>query len=794
MKRKEKFKIGLLCGGPSLERGISLNSARSVMDHLSAEKIEIHPFYFDAQKNAYKISKAQLYSNTPSDFDFKLKHTATPLRERRLIEFLRSVDIVFPVIHGKFGEDGKIQRFLEKHNIPFVGSSFESCKNAFDKFKANSFITSKGFFTLPSAVLKIYAKDHRETIERFFKENKIKRAVVKPAAGGSSIGVFSVSTSKEALEKANLLFSKRMDTRVVLEEFAEGIEFTVIIMENFFGIPVALPPTEIETDYTKHQIFDFRKKYLPTRQVTWHCPPRFDKEVIEKIQAQAEQLFAFFKMNDFGRFDGWVLPDGNIWFCDFNPVSGMEQNSFLFQQASRIGMTHNDILSHIVKRASIRNNIFFPNNVNKKNGKRKKIKVLMGGDNSERQVSLMSGTNVWLKLRHSKKYQPEPYLLRGGKSVWRLPYHLCLNHTVEEIEENCKSYQKAKEKLLEFEERARLRLRLPEKKEDEEFFDPQKMNLEEFTEGSRFVFIALHGGPGEDGTLQKTLRKKRINFNGPDEKVSALCMDKHKTSLFIEKLKIKGVKSIPGKAANTKKVLRLKNSDVKNFWRKTKKELGADTLIVKPRADGCTTGIVHLYSLKDFRKYLELLKEKVPFVSKATFRGQLDIIEMPTETPLELLFEKFIETDVLRVKKNKLKYRYRTGWIEITAGVLQENKKIKAFNPSITISEGEVLTVEEKFQGGTGVNITPPPEDIVKKSILASVKRRIEKLAKEIGIQGYSRIDAFLNIKSGEMKIIEINTLPGLTPSTVLYQQALAENPPIFPNELLEKLIENKGF
>src|SRR3990167_8725779 len=80
------MKLGLLCGGPSLERGISLNSARSVLDHLGDASIEIVPIYFDHEKEAYRISTAKLYSNTPSDFDFKLKQTATPLNESALIK------------------------------------------------------------------------------------------------------------------------------------------------------------------------------------------------------------------------------------------------------------------------------------------------------------------------------------------------------------------------------------------------------------------------------------------------------------------------------------------------------------------------------------------------------------------------------------------------------------------------------------------------------------------------------------------------------------------------------------
>ncbi len=791
-KKFAKFKMGILCGGPSLEKGISLNSARSIMDHLLSEETEVFPIYFDGKKRAYRISKAQLYSNTPSDFDFKLKRFSDPLGEKELVKFLSSLDMIFPVMHGPFGEDGKIQRILEKNDLPFVGSGEKACKEAFDKFKASKLLESNGFFTLPSVVLGIYKNDHKEIIDDFFYKYGIERAVVKPANGGSSIGVFSVTTPEEALEKVKILFSKRMDTRVVIEPFAEGIEFTVIILENRFGLPVALPPTEIETDYTENQIFDFRKKYLPTRQVKWHCPPRFNRKTIETIQIQAEQIFSMFRMRDFGRFDGWVLNDGNIWFCDFNPVSGMEQNSFLFQQAAMVGMTHNDVLDHIVKSACRRRGVRAPKKDKSKSSQKRRVNIIMGGDNSERQVSLMSGTNVWLKLRRSKKYDPLPFLQDDKGNIWKMPYNLCLNHTVEEIRENCEKYELAKRKLGDFEERSRLRLGLLEKKKGYEFFEPSKISLQKLLKQPGFFFIALHGGDGENGSLQGLLDKNNVRYNGPGVRVSRLCMDKWKTARFIENSRTRGVYSIPGRIVDTRELLELSNSRKRDLWKKLKKDLGASTLIVKPSSDGCSSGIVHLYSANDLHAYSNFLKKRTSFIPKKTFKNQLNDIEMPTEIPEKVIFEKFIKTDILRVRANELHHKRKTGWIEVTIGVLKKGKKIKALNPSVTVVENEVLTVEKKFQGGTGVNITPPPEEIVPFDVVKKAKRRAERIAREMGMEGYSRIDAFMNVKNGNLIIIEINTLPGLTPSTVLYHQALAENPPIFPLELLEFLIESK--
>lgn len=786
------IKIALLCGGPSLERGISLNSTRSVLDHLSGEEIEIVPIYFDAKKNAYHLSRAQLYSNTPSDFDFKLKQTAAPLNKNALIKLLKSVDLAFPVMHGPFGEDGKIQSLLEKHRIPFVGSGSGACKQAFDKFISNELIKSYGFFTLPSQVLKIYHEDHADIIGKFFNDHQVERAIVKPATGGSSIGVFSVTNPEDALERAKHLFSKRMDTRVVIEPFAKGTEFTIIILENRFGLPVALPPTEIETDYTENQIFDFRKKYLPTRQVIWHCPPRFTDEIIEKIEAQAEQLFALFNMHDFARFDGWVLPDGNIWFCDFNPISGMEQNSFLFQQASRVGMTHREMLKQIINSACRRYHLpLISSKTEETITPKKKIPILFGGNTSERQVSLMSGTNVWLKLRNSKKYHPQPFLLDPQGNVWQLPYHLALNHTVEEIIENCKQAELAKKRLNAFEKRVRIRLGLLTDKNPEDFFDPKKMSLNTLIEQSDFIFNALHGGEGENGTLQALFEKAGIGFNGSGEKVSALCADKWATSNFVRQLGIEGVNAIPGKAMKTKPLFKLSNEGVTQLWKNLRKDLDAESLIAKPRSDGCSTGVVHLYSANDLKKHLSLLASKAVCVPKNTFKNQPDVIELPQKTPDELLFERFIETDTLKVKNLQLKHHIKTGWIELTVGVLETQGKLISLNPSITVAEGEVLTVEEKFQGGTGINITPPPASIIKPDILEQIKQKITAVASHLGIRGYARIDTFANIHTGELYMIEVNTLPGLTASTVFYHQALAENPAIFPGELLEKLIHD---
>jgi len=92
--------------------------------------------------------------------------------------------------------------------------------------------------------------------------------------------------------------------------------------------------------------------------------------------------------------------------------------------------------------------------------------------------------------------------------------------------------------------------------------------------------------------------------------------------------------------------------------------------------------------------------------------------------------------------------------------------------------------------GGTGINLTPPPVSIISNEALARCKQRIELIANTLELEGFSRIDAFVNVDSGEVLIIEVNTVPGMTPSTVLIHQALTEQPPMYPHRFFRTLLD----
>jgi D-alanine--D-alanine ligase len=787
MEKDRHMRIGLICGGQSAERGISLNSARSAMDHLTPLGWEIVPLYCDMSRNFYRLSPSQLYSNTPSDFDFKLAHTAQPLTQTEFIAACRETDIVFPAIHGSFGEDGELQQWMESYDIPFVGSPAKACRMMFDKGIANQHMAQHGFATLPNClVADSEAPDQRlQNVTAFFKRHHIDKVVVKPSAGGSSLGVATASSPEDAAARAQDIFDQKHGKQALIEPYCLGREFTVVVLQNADNEPVALIPTEI--DLTGGDLFTFRHKYLPTCHVEYHCPPRFSDEIIARIQKAAEVLFCFFDMRDFSRLDGWLLDDGRVIFSDFNPISGMEQNSYLFIQGSRIGFSHGEMLRFIVTHAAQRYGIDHHVTPTLKNAAPTPVRVLFGGTTAERQVSLMSGTNVWLKLLHSPDYAPSPYILGPDHQIWQLPYSFTLNHTVEEILSRCAEAEGIVARLKVLVPPLRQRLGLPPLAANADLM-PRRLRLPDFCAEAAaekaFVFLALHGGEGEDGTMQAELDRYGLAYNGSDAEASQLCMDKNATGEVIRAL------NDPLLTSAAKILLTPDQAgDAEAIWENAVHQIQCSDILIKPQADGCSAGVVRLTSAQELGIYLKALAQGRDMLAAGMLQHQPYMIELPAHSD-SFMLEPFIVTDDIHISGLELVHAPQTGWIELTVGVMEQNGDYHALSPSITVAQGAVLSLEEKFQGGTGVNLTPPPEAIISAKQIDQIRMKIEQAAKALGIQGYARIDIFFNTSTDQTMVIEANSLPGLTPSTVIYHQALAESPPLTPHMFLSKLVE----
>ncbi|KAI8557175.1 hypothetical protein RHMOL_Rhmol05G0315800 [Rhododendron molle] len=885
--RREKcmvLRVGLVCGGPSAERGISLNSARSVLDHIQGDDLHVSCYYIDSNLNAYAISSAQLYSNTPADFDFKLESLAQGFETlSNFAEHLAgSVDIVFPVIHGRFGEDGGIQELLEKSNVPFVGTRSDECRKAFDKYNASLELYRQGFVTVPNFLVQGTELDESELTEWFVRNQldaNLGKVVVKPTKAGSSIGVTVAYGVADSLKKANELISEGVDDSVLVEIFLEGgSEFTAIVLDlgsAFDCLPVVLLPTEVELQFhgsadvdEKDAIFNYRRKYLPTQQVAYHTPPRFPLDVIKSIRDGASTLFQRLGLLDFARIDGWFLPpsapisssennfgktkSGTVIFTDINLISGMEQTSFLFQQASKVGFSHANILRTVIQHACLRfpsvasyNNVPSPlpkprtsrlprlTEVFPKRQDARKVYVIFGGDTSERQVSLMSGTNVWLNLQAFNDIEVTPCLLAptngysstkasdneetgvSSRTVWSLPYSLVLRHTTEEVLDACIEATEPTRAALTSQLRNQVMDELMEGFKQHNWFTgfdisderPVKLTLKQWIklakEVQATVFIAgsflyhdllasdylnsyvvllrlasngvarvlysfnlvsigvsytMHGGIGEDGTLQSLLEAEGVPYTGPGITASKTCMDKVATSIALDHLADFGVLTISKDVWRREDLLRM---PVTKTWQELTAMLQCETLCIKPARDGCSTGVARLCCPEDLAVYVKALDDCLLRIPPNSLSKAHGMIEMPSPPPELLIFEPFIETDEMIFSSKSTNdnargifWKGQSRWVEITVGVLGKRGSMYSLTPSVTVKEsGDILSLEEKFQGGTGVNLTPPPVSIISNEALARCKQRIELIANTLELEGFSRIDAFVNVDSGEVLI-----------------------------------------
>jgi len=719
------MQITIFFGGNNEEKGISINSARAVFEFLKncsieKNKLEISLIYVDSNNFFYKVPSKYIYSNTPDDFSFLLNSIENFWN-------VHKIDFAIPLIHGDFGEDGQIQKLLESNNIPFLFSSSSPIKEMFLKKSFYDKLFKNGFNSW-DVLLKSEEKDNTriEELQKIHGE-----IVLKPNNGGSSSHVF---ISKDYLETTKILKNKSID--FIIEEKHIGQEFSIAVLNGVAQIPV-----EIDT---KNKIFDYRKKYFPSEDVKIQCFPSFLKEIIENIQRDCEKIFTIFEAKDAIRIDGWLLKDNKVIYTDCNPISSMELNGIFFQS---IPENPKEIFLNMLNSNLEKNKLPV---IGQKNKNKIDLPVIFGGNSSEKNVSLLSGGNVVIKFLNSNIYNPIPYFLHRN-TLYELPIFMIFKHSTEDLLDlirNIKNYEKIIGKKVIIKRHSINKIKYPK------------------------VFLALHGGDGENGVTQKILEDQNIKFNGSNSQVSKLCMNKMDVANICEN--------------NIKEIIKINRFFLENKLENPEyfKDLGKRIkfpVFVKPSNDGSSSGVCKIENIKD----LEIYHRNWLGKNNSVMIGD-HLIQLPENRKTQqIIVEDFILTAKIEfLKCNSLSIQENIGWIELTIGFL--NNFI--FFPSITVCQRDFLTAEEKFQEGTGINLTPPPQFLINNFQIERIKNIIKKIIALINLKGYSRIDFFFNRFTNEFILIEINTLPALTFATVLFSQAIYDN--IEPETLLEKIIE----
>ncbi|MDP8218192.1 MAG: D-alanine--D-alanine ligase [Candidatus Theseobacter exili] len=286
--RKDPFKkVGVILGGKSRERDVSIRSGKAIADALREKGIEVVEI-----GEKCSIESGILNSN---------------------------IDVAFIALHGRFGEDGEIQKFLESHQIPYTGSGPEASQSAMNKVTAKKIFEREGISTPSWHLIK---KNKPYCFEDIFLPS-----VVKPALEGSSIGLSIVhdkDSFSEALEKA---FS--MGDEVIVEQFIPGKEVTVSILGN-----KPLPVVQIETDRV---FYDFTAKYHD-HSTQYLVPAPLEEQIKERVQRLGLVSHNALGCRDFSRVDIIIGENGRPYVLEVNTIPGFTQTSLLPKAACAAGI------------------------------------------------------------------------------------------------------------------------------------------------------------------------------------------------------------------------------------------------------------------------------------------------------------------------------------------------------------------------------------------------------------------------------------------------------------------------
>lgn len=342
----KKLTIGVIFGGQSREHEVSLNSAQSIINALNKEKYEIMPMAITKNGHWLVGDKGLEYLKLNSGLkeENAIKDRGLDL-EKTLINFIqgndldKKIDLIFPMVHGTFGEDGKLQGMLEMLGLPYLFSDTLASALAMNKPKTQVVAKEAGLTVLPYLVI---TKSKGYDLEDIIKQLSLP-VVVKPAEAGSSVGIF-IAKTKEELEKSienDFVFCSSL----MLEKYQKGRELTVGMMGNN---PIqALPIIEIIPQVS--EFYDYQAKYQDggSRHV---CPAQIPEKIKEKVQAEGIKAFQAIGCRDLARADFiWDEKNNKIYFLEINTIPGMTSVSLVPEAAKNIGLEFSAFLDQLIE-------------------------------------------------------------------------------------------------------------------------------------------------------------------------------------------------------------------------------------------------------------------------------------------------------------------------------------------------------------------------------------------------------------------------------------------------------------
>lgn len=348
---KQKIKVGIIFGGKSAEHEVSLQSAKNVIDAIDKNKYEPVLIGVDKKGKWLLADKSKFLLNSGNPKLIKLNNEASqrvaliPQSDGKIANLDthqsdKSIDVVFPILHGPFGEDGTMQGLLKLANIPFVGagvlgSAIGMDKDVMKRLLRDANIPIAKFITFKGNEIPHYKKVIKELGLPFF---------VKPANLGSSVGVTKVKNKKDFKKAINRAFE--YDRKILIEENIEGREIECSVLGN--DDPVASVLGEV---ISSHDFYSYEAKYIDEHGATLDIPAKLSNKIMEKVQSLAIETFKTLACEGLGRVDCFLKKNGEVVVNEINTMPGFTSISMYPKLWEASGISYTELIDRLIQLA-----------------------------------------------------------------------------------------------------------------------------------------------------------------------------------------------------------------------------------------------------------------------------------------------------------------------------------------------------------------------------------------------------------------------------------------------------------
>ncbi|KQO18181.1 D-alanine--D-alanine ligase [Paenibacillus sp. Leaf72] len=349
-----KVNVALVYGGKSGEHEVSLQTAFAVMGEFDYDKYAITPFYITKQ-GEWRVggklgSKPQTVSElrlaaAASGEGFPLAPLFAGLDTSGAATGATAIDVVFPLLHGTFGEDGTIQGLFEMANIPYVGAGVLASAVGMDKVTMKKVFAQEG---LPQCVFRYFNRTQWEKDAAFFvMECEVALGYpcfVKPANLGSSVGISKARNREELMSAIDYAF--KYDRKVIVEEFVDAREIEVAVLGN--DEPKASVPGEV---IASNEFYDYKAKYVDGKSVM-QIPAELSEEISESVREMAIRAFLSIDGSGLSRVDFFMRrSDGQLFINEVNTLPGFTPFSMYPLMWKETGMPYRELLDKLIELA-----------------------------------------------------------------------------------------------------------------------------------------------------------------------------------------------------------------------------------------------------------------------------------------------------------------------------------------------------------------------------------------------------------------------------------------------------------